>query len=894
MFGPNDPVYIVNRHGEKQPLNLKLIEKRLMDAINQVRDLHKLEFETFNHHIDKEMLLLKVYQSIEHFTTTSELDELIGRVCMNMALDNYIYGYLGSYIVISNLQRNITESFLDFMLEYMLYFKPLYKGIIWKQFFHDVQDYIDPTRDFNLDYFGFKTLQRSYLWKSNDGQRIVETPQYLFMRVALTIHVYYYKNCVDITNNDAQYLKEKVFATYDLMSQRQAVHATPTLFNAGLFNRMNLSSCFLVGSKDSVESIFETVKNCALISKHAGGIGIHISNIRAKGALIHGGGKAEGVLKMMKVYNDLARYINQGSKRKGSIAVYLEPWHADIYDFLNAMKPHGDEETLCRDLFFALWLPDHFMSCVENNESWYLMTPNVCDGLVDKYGSDFTELYKKYVKEGKYTRKVEARKLWHLICACQIESGMPYMLYKDHVNYKSNQKNGGTIKSSNLCAEIVQLSDHEEHGVCNLASICLPKMMKYPEIIQEKDISKIQLRIYYPKDFLSPYLGKVLDMFLFLYEKEFCKNCKLETRYNVIKEYNDVKAGEEGCIQLFNLDINEVEEEYEIKEFIDRFRPMLDHEKLRRTVHILVENLNRVIDINQYPTKESKKSNFNWRPIGIGVQGLADVFINSFLSYTDEKAKILNKEIFESIYYYALEKSCELARCHGSYRNYSGSPISQGILQFDLWRQKSDDQDNFDWIALKEKIQTFGVRNSLLISLMPTASTSQIMGCSECFEPITTNMYIRRTLSGEFIVLNKQLCRLLLKMGLWNEEIKQRIMYNRGSIQQLPNFPFFLKKVFSTSWELSKKDIISMAADRGQYVDQSQSLNLFVENCSIEKLTKIHFFGWKKGLKTGLYYLRTKSAANAQSFTIDPAVEAKFKKEEEGENDNQLCVSCSS
>jgi ribonucleoside-diphosphate reductase alpha subunit len=614
--------------------------------------------------------------------------------------------------------------------------------------------WIDHKRDYLFGYFGIKTLQKGYL---NEG----ETPQYLFMRVALWIH-----------GGDAKRTRE----TYDMMSQKYFTHATPTLFNS-LSNNAQGSSCFLVAMKDdSIEGIYETLKECAHISKWSGGIGIHCSNIRANGTPIKGtNGVADGIVPMLRVFNNTARYVNQGGgKRKGSFAIYLEPWHADVMDFLELRLNQGDEEMRCRDLFTAMWIPDLFMEKVEKDEDWHLMCPHECPGLPDVYGEEFNELYRMYVAQGRFKKQVKARQVWDAILKSQVETGTPYMCYKDAVNAKSNQKNIGTIKSSNLCTEIMEVSSPDETAVCNLASICLPSLVKNQQF---------------------------------------------------------------------------------------------DFEQLHAVTRVITRNLNRVIDKNYYPTEAARKSNMRHRPIGIGVQGMADVFQMLGLSFDEPKARKLNVGIFEAIYHAALTESCELAKEEGPYETFQGSPASLGILQQDMWGNET----NEFWNEIRENIKTHGLRNSLLVAPMPTASTAQIMGNNEAFEPYTTNIYLRRTLAGEFVMINKHLVRELMALGKWTPEIKTEIVRNGGSVNNL-DIPDKLKEVYRTIWEIPQKSIIDMAADRGAYIDQSQSLNIFVENPTMAKLSSMHMYGWKKGLKTGMYYLRTRAKTRAQQVTVPVAL----------------------
>ena len=673
------------------------------------------------------------------------------------------YEVLATRIVASNLQKLCPKCFTDAMV--VLHVNGVVSDYFMKCLALKLDAAIDHSRDYDLGYFGLKTLQRGYL---NKG----ETPQYMFMRVAVGIH-----------GDDLP----RVIETYDLMSKKYFTHATPTLFNAGT-NRPQMSSCFLVAMKDdSIDGIYDTLKECAQISKWSGGIGIHTSNIRANGTPIKGtNGIADGIVPMLRVFNNTARYVNQGGgKRKGSFAVYLEPWHADVMEFLELRLNQGDEEARCRDLFTALWIPDLFMEKVEQDGEWYLMCPNESPGLQDCFADDFNELYRMYVAQGRYKRKVRAREVWDAILKSQIETGTPYMCYKDSVNRKSNQSNIGVVKSSNLCTEIMEVSGPDETAVCNLASICLPAFV------------------------------------------------------NV------------GAEEFFDFD------------------------KLAEVTRVVTRNLNRVIDKNYYPTEAAKKSNMRHRPIGIGVQGLADVFQMLGLPFDSENARYLNKRIFEWIYHEALLESCKLAEEEGPYETFAGSPASQGILQYDMWGVQPDPPFNY----LKDDIKKHGLRNSLLVAPMPTASTSQIMGNNECFEPYTTNIYLRRTLAGEFVVVNKHLVKDLKELNLWNKTIKDQIIKDGGSVQNIPGLPDKLKEVYRTVWEIPQKGIIDMAADRGAYIDQSQSLNLFMENPTVAKLSSMHMYAWKKGLKTGMYYLRTRAKAKPQQVTIAPTVKAPTEEE---------------
>ena len=709
--------------------------------------------------IQPDKVAQKTVASMYDGISTEEIDTLSAEVAIGMITEDPEYETLATRIVVSNMHKTSPKCFSDAMLA--LYTKGIVSPDFIKWVTLEMDTWIDHSRDYTFGYFGIKTLQRSYL-------NVGETPQYLIMRVALGIH-----------GEDYPRIKE----TYDLMSQKFFTHATPTLFNAGT-NHPQMSSCFLVAMKDdSVEGIFETLKECAHISKWSGGIGVHCSNIRSNGTVIKGtNGKSDGIVPMLRVFNNTARYINQGGgKRKGSFAFYLEPWHADVMDFLELRLNQGDEEMRCRDLFTAMWIPDLFMEKVENDEEWYLMCPQECPGLPDVWGEEFNELYRMYAAQGRYKKKVRAREVWDAILKSQVETGTPYMCYKDAANAKSNQKNIGTIKSSNLCTEIMEVSTPDETAVCNLASICLPTF------VRERELSNGTLRLSF------------------------------------------------------------------------------DFDKLHSVTRVITRNLNRVIDKNYYPTEAARKSNMRHRPIAIGVQGLADVFMMLGLSFDEPAARELNKEIFQHIYHAALGESCILAQEEGPYETYEGSPASQGILQVDMWGVK---QAAFD--GIKERIERFGLRNSLLVAPMPTASTAQIMGNNEAFEPYTTNIYLRRTLAGEFVMVNKHLVKDLQKLNMWNPAMKTDIIRHGGSVQQL-DIPDTLKAIYRTAWEISQKSILDMAADRGVYIDQSQSLNIFMENPTVAKISSMHMYGWKKGLKTGMYYLRTRAKAKPQQVTVPVA-----------------------
>ena len=745
-------------------------------------------------------LAMKVIDQLYDKIPSMKIDELLAEQCASMASIHPDYSVLASRIVISNHHRNTSSSFSKVMTQLHGYRDKNGKltHMVSKELFHIVKKYGDRldalcnyTRDYYMDYFGFKTLERAYLMRING--KIVERPQHMWLRVSIGIHGDHF---------------EKIAETYEYMSQKYFTHATPTLFNAGT-PHPQLSSCYLIAMEnDSIEGIYNTLKDCAMISKWSGGIGLHIHNIRASGSQIRGtNGSSNGIVPMLRVFNNTAKYVDQGGgRRNGSFAIYLEPWHADIRYFLEMRKNHGDEEMKARDLFYALWIPDLFMERVKTDGQWTLMCPDECPGLADVYGDDFVKLYTGYEQAGKGRETVKARELWFAILDAQMETGTPYLLYKDACNRKSNQKNLGTIKSSNLCTEIIEYSDEKETAVCNLASIGLPTFI-----------------------------------------------------------ITDHATGEKA----------------------------FDFEKLHAVTRVVTYNLNRIIDVNFYPTEKTRKSNMRHRPIGIGVQGLADVFMMLGLSFTSERAKELNIQIFETIYHASLEESCAIATVDGPYSTFDGSPASQGILQFDMWNIAPSAR--YDWDALKRDIQQKGLRNSLLVAPMPTASTSQILGYNECIEPITSNIYSRRTIAGEFIIANKYLMADLIALGIWNEKVKNSIVANHGSIQHLDMIPADIKEKYRTVWELPMRALIDMAADRGAFICQSQSLNLWLEDPNYSMLTSMHFYGWSKGLKTGIYYLRRRGKHQAQQFTIEPEA----KGSEEGTttryemDEDEICEMCS-
>ena len=753
-------MFVVKRDGHKEPIMFDKITARVKKLCYGLNGL-----------VDPVRVSMRVIEGLYDGVSTSELDNLASEISATMTTTHPDYAQLAARISVSNLHKNTKKSFSDTMKDLYEYVNPRTgkkAPLLSKEVYETIEknsEKLDSSiiynRDYGYDFFGFKTLEKSYLLKLSG--KIAERPQHMLMRVSVGIHL------DDI---------DSVIETYDLMSKRFFTHATPTLFNAGT-PKPQMSSCFLLTMKDdSIEGIYDTLKQTAKISQSAGGIGLSIHNVRATGSYIAGtNGTSNGIVPMLRVFNDTARYVDQGGgKRKGSFAIYVEPWHPDIFDFLDLKKNHGKEEMRARDLFYAMWVPDLFMKRVEEDTTWTLMCPNECPGLYDTHGEEFDKLYLKYEKEKKGRKTINARELWEKILESQIETGTPYMLYKDSANRKSNQKNLGTIRSSNLCTEILEYTSADEVAVCNLASIALPV---------------------------------------------FVKNGKF------------------------------------------------DHQSLFNVTKTVTKNLNRVIDRNFYPVIEAKNSNMRHRPIGLGVQGLADAFIKLRLPFTCQEAQDLNQEIFETLYFAAVTASMEESKKDGPYKTYKGSPISKGEFQHNLWGIKDEDlSGRWDWSKLRDEVKKHGVRNSLLVAPMPTASTSQILGNNECFEPYTSNIYTRRVLSGEFIVVNKHLLEDLVELGIWNEEVKEALMRANGSIQNIDGIPDDIKELYKTVWEMSMKEIIDMSRHRGYFIDQSQSLNLFMEGATMAKLTSMHFYAWKSGLKTGMYYLRTKSAVDAIKFTL--------------------------
>jgi len=924
----SDEMHVIKRNGKSEQIAFDKILQRV----------RKLGIQS-NLNIPYSALVIKVIDQLYNGITTEEIDVLTAEQCTAMSTIHPDYTTLAAAISISNLHKKTDKSFYNTMKQ-AYEFKdinnkssPLINNNAWKiidKFKTTFDNLIEHDRDFLIDYFGFKTLERAYLIKINN--QIIERPQYMFLRVAICIHG---ENI------------EKVKESYKFMSEKWFTHATPTLFNA-CTPRQQLSSCYLISMEDdSIDGIYNTLKECAKISKWAGGIGLHIHNIRATGSHIRGtNGTSNGIVPMLKVFNSTARYVDQGGgKRNGSIAIYIEPHHADIENFLDLKKNHGDEESRARDLFYALWISDLFMQRVKEEKMWSLFCPDSAPNLSNVYGKEYIELYEKYEREKLYIKQISARDLWVKILESQMETGTPYILYKDACNLKSNQKNLGTIKSSNLCTEIIEYSNKNESAVCNLASIALPK-------------------------FIIPTKHNLNNVII--YTKDNCIWCKMLK--NLLKKNNinykeilltvetfEIFKFEKNLLTVPQLYNNETQLIGGYNNCLELLRPKFDYNKLHKITKIICENLNNVIDINFYPTDKTKRSNILHRPIGIGVQGLADVFIELDLPFNSIEAKEINKNIFETIYHAALEKSNELSKHRiedikflhdeyiygnwtfkddtdicteyniynitdasinkaidndnkiekalknilpnkkeislinkrdpnliGAYSSFEGSPTSEGILQFDMWDCKQSNR--YDWTKLKKNIKKYGLRNSLLVAPMPTASTSQILGYNECFEPYTSNIYSRRTLAGEFILVNKKLMKELLDLDLWNENIKNNIITNKGSIQYINGIPDIIKQKYKIVWELPMKDLIDMAKDRGQFICQSQSFNLWLENPTVKSLTNMHFYSWKCGLKTGIYYLRRKAQHQVQQFTIEPE-----KKDNNSNNldSNEGCLMCS-
>ena len=880
---------VKKRNGKLQDVSFDKITRRL-------KVLCSMEPSCDN--IDPIGVAQKVCAQIFDGVSTSTLDELAAQLCVSMVTDDPEYGVLASRIIISNNQKNTSPSFsetIDMLYNLMdehgnkiqLIHDDVYTVVCENKM--KLNDVIKYDRDFNFDYFGFKTLEKAYLLRCRGV--VVERIQHLLMRVALGIHT-----------SDL----DRAIETYNLMSQKYFIHATPTLFHAGT-SHPALLSCFLMGIEDSVVGIYKCLSDCAQISKFAGGIGVHVSNIRAKGSVIHStNGRTDGIVPMLRVFNETARYINQSGKRLGSFAIYLEPWHADVEGFLDLKKNHGDENARARDLFYSMFIPDIFMEKVQKNEEWHMFCPSDCPKLATTYGDEFTKNYNEYVDAGMARGTISARKLWMKIINAQIETGIPYLVYKDAVNNKTNQQNVGMIRSSNLCTEILEYSDSKEYACCTLGSIGLPRFVEPKSL---PTLTREDIVIYSITDCSWCERSKSLLELLGYEWTEVLTDAK--KREVVCDDDGD------GCEAIYEKRkvLDDLQEKYGLerltsfpqifikdkhiggfKQLREHFNPKFNWNKLYEVSQVMTRNLNKVIDLNFYPVPETEYSNKRHRPLGIGVQGLADVYIMFKYPFDSPEAAELNKKIFAVIYYAAMEESCKLSKVLGPYDTFEGSPISKGIFQYDMWGAEPvvevSEDFSLDWDALKSNVMTHGARNSLLLAPMPTASTSQILGNNECIEPYTSNIYARRTLSGDFIVVNKHLLRDLKSLGLWSAELKDFIILNKGSIQNIKTIPKLIKEVYKTSWDLSQKALIDQAADRGVYVCQSQSLNLFQEDPSAKKLSSMHFYAWKKGLKTGMYYLRTRPATTAQQFTIDPELRRRFLEESIAEKEG-ACESCS-
>ena len=865
---------VEKRNGTFEDVSFDKILKRLQSMCTGPEFSEKLN-------IDPTIIAQKVCSEIYDKVKTSELDELSSQGSISMYSTDPDYAKLASRIVISNHQKSTPDVFSNVIRK--LHVNGVIKDYLYNLVINNeelINNQISDIKDYEMDYFGFKTLQKSYLLKVNGV--IIERPQHLFMRVALCIH-----------RTDL----EKAFETYKHISNKDFIHATPTLFNAGT-TREQLASCFLLSMKeDSVHGIYDTLKDCALISKYSGGIGLHIHNIRGNNSFIRGtNGYSNGIVPMLRVYNDTARYIDQGGgKRNGSFAIYLEPWHVDIMEFLELKKNHGNELERARDLFYGMWIPDLFMKRVQKNEKWSLMCPDQCPGLSDCYGEDFEKLYTEYESQGKYTCQKDAQEVWFSILTSQIETGTPYLLYKDACNAKSNQNNLGTIKSSNLCTEIIEYSNHEETAVCNLASISLPSCLK------SKNLDDLDLTIYTKEDCIYCKYAKLL-----------CDSKGIKYVTKDKEELKDILENGSTTGITFPRIYNNAELIGGYTELVEAIKPTFDYYKLKDLSKVLTYNLNNIIDYNFYPIPETERSNMRHRPIGLGVQGLANVFYEMKTSFGSDLSKEINSKIFESIYYGALEASMEIAKERevkmkfiksgiyndkfvsedelnklkkelnvreeelnrdeylGTYSSYIGSEMYHGKFQFDLWDDSTINDRLFNWDELRTNVKKYGIRNSLLVAPMPTASTSQILGNYECIEPVMSNIYSRRVLAGEFMVINEYLVRDLIDLGIWTNTIKDKIVLNDGSVQNIAEIPNFIKERYITAWEIKQKAILDMAAERGRFICQSQSLNLFVEAPNFKILSSMHFYGWSKGLKTGMYYLRTRPSSKALQFTLEP------------------------
>ena len=905
---------VIKRNGNKEEVSFDKVKSRLQYLCKGLN-------------IDPIKIAQQVVSRIYDNVKTHELDELSAEICATMSTENYEYGTLASRIIISNNHKNTSPSFSETI--YILYnakdangeSNPLVSHELYNVVMANktkLNDVVDCERDYNFDYFGFKTLEKAYLFKTNG--KIIERIQYMFLRVSLGLHLDDIRSAIE---------------SYHYMSQKYFIHATPTLFHSGTM-RPQLLSCYLLGMEDSVEGIFKNITDCSLISKWAGGIGIHVSNTRSKGTHIRGtNGKANGIIPMLKVYNECVKYINQSGKRQGSIAVYLEPHHPEINEFLQLRKNHGNENDRARDLFLAVWLSDLFMEKVQSDSDWCLFDPDECPRLSETHNDEYRSLYKKYESEGRERKKVKARAIWKSIVDSQIETGTPYILFKDAANRKSNQQNLGTIRSSNLCAEILEYSDHNEYACCTLGSVALSQFV-------EERVFTGKFVVYGKSDCKYCNMAKML---LNNYEYEYVSLDDEEER-NAFFESREIEPRK--VPQVYYRATDEVEETTTERhiggytKLLDFTRPTYNHEKLISVINVMVKNLNKIVDLNYYPVVETERSNRNHRPLGLGVQGLADVYAKMKYPFDSPEATALNKEIFETIYYGAMCASNKLAieretemqelqsvmrsikelestispnsssdeqilhkrckelqdklrpldkelnreKCLGSYSSFNGSPLSKGKFQFDMWDIQPSTR--YDWDTLRENVMNHGVRNSLLTALMPTASTSQILSNNECFEPFTSNMYTRRTLAGDFIILNKYLMRDCCNMGIWNKELKNKILANNGSINGIDEIPTEMQDIYKTAWELKQKVIIQQAVDRGPYICQTQSMNLFFEEPDMNTLSSAMFYAWKSGLKTGAYYVRSQPKNQAQQFTLTPT-----KKVAVTSNEPENCDFCS-
>ena len=930
-------MFVTKRNGSQEEVLFDKITERIQKLVNIFpSDIDENKF------INATLVGQKVIAFLHSAITTEELNIESAKICVNLCTTHHLYSNLGGRILVSNLHKKTLNSFSETVIriqeETNFYDDNFYNWILSNS--QELDNMIDYTRDYIFDYFGFKTLERAYLIKNQETEHIYERPQHMWMRVAAFL------------NQDNM---ENIKKTYDMLSQGNYIHASPTLFNSGS-KRSQLSSCFLIGTGDSLDDITDTWKSVAAISKWGGGIGLHVSNVRSKGSLIKGtNGPSSGIIPMLQVYNSIGRYVNQGGKRKGSIAVYLEPHHSDIFDFLNLRKNFGDENLRARDLFLALWVSDLFMKQVEADSDWYLMSSADSPNLTDVWGNEYEELYWKYVSEGKYTKKIKARELMKAIWESQQETGTPYITYKDSVNRKSNQQNIGTIKSSNLCNEIVEYSDKNEHAVCNLASIALNKMLVPYDSKRKSFIIYTKPNCKYcvwAKKWLEYYNYSYQEI-IFEPDTILASQSLIDELLSKVNNHSSTKLDKVTFPQIFLITTGEIGATCKhtyiggFDEMISKIVPTYDHKKLYDIAYIATINLNRVIDINYYPTEETKRSNMKHRPIGLGIQGLADTLVQMRIPFDSEEAIKLNEEIMETIYFAAMSASNDISKERksdmmtlvsnsdkilkmsnsgqkvipefydseleitdsniselyhrlkpnryelmrenngrvGSYSSFEGSPVSKGIFQYDMWGL-DESKLNHNWLGLKENVKNYGIRNSLLIALMPTASTSQILGNNECFEHYTSNIYTRNTLAGDFPIINKHMVNDLSAIEEWNVELKDLVIAGNGSIQHIKKLPEIFRRLYQTQWEIKQIWVLKAAKARGPFVDQTQSMNIFMEEPNDQKLNSCLFWGWKNGLKSGMYYLRTKPSSNATKFTIDPRIMTEL-------NNTDECEMCS-